>query len=192
MRIDRVREMKQAGTWKDRYISAPGLAPEYKKLGDSITGIEIGVAAGENIVYMLDECENISKIYAIDPWLPYTDCNGTGTEEIVEASYEVSLDNFSDYPGRVSVFRVTSDQAMVLFEDGSVDYIFVDGNHDYEFVKNDLLNYYPKVKKGGLITGHDLGLPSVNNAIRDFVKTLDYIPNIQGAANGAWFFTKER
>ena len=32
-----------------------------------------------------------------------------------------------------------------------------DGNHQYEFVKKDLINYVPKIKKGGIIAGHDYG-----------------------------------
>jgi predicted O-methyltransferase YrrM len=35
------------------------------------------------------------------------------------------------------------------------DAIFIDGNHSYEYVKKDLENYYPKVKKGGIIALHD-------------------------------------
>jgi hypothetical protein len=33
--------------------------------------------------------------------------------------------------------------------------IFIDGDHDYNAVKNDLINYYPKLKKGGIFAGHD-------------------------------------
>ena len=43
-----------------------------------------------------------------------------------------------------------------LFEDGKYDAVFIDGNHSYEYVKKDLENYLPKVKKGGIVALHDV------------------------------------
>jgi predicted O-methyltransferase YrrM len=36
------------------------------------------------------------------------------------------------------------------------DAVFIDGNHSYEYVKKDLENYLPKVRKGGIIALHDV------------------------------------
>jgi hypothetical protein len=41
------------------------------------------------------------------------------------------------------------------FEDGSIDFLFIDGCHVYEFVKKDIENFLPKMKKGGIMAGHD-------------------------------------
>ena len=36
-----------------------------------------------------------------------------------------------------------------------MDFVFLDAAHDYENVKEDILSWYPKVKVGGWLTGHD-------------------------------------
>ena len=40
-------------------------------------------------------------------------------------------------------------------EDGSLDFVFIDASHEYEHVKADILKWYPKVKNGGVLAGHD-------------------------------------
>src|SRR5262249_3794937 len=51
--------------------------------------------------------------------------------------------------------KMSSEKAALLFEDGSVDFVFVDGDHGYEAVKRDLAAWFPKVKAGGVLAGHD-------------------------------------
>ena len=41
------------------------------------------------------------------------------------------------------------------FPDGYFDFVYVDAGHTYAEVKQDLEDWYPKVKKGGLFAGHD-------------------------------------
>lgn len=42
-----------------------------------------------------------------------------------------------------------------LDKDNQYDLIYIDGAHDYNNVKNDIINFLPKVKKGGYLSGHD-------------------------------------
>jgi len=50
-----------------------------------------------------------------------------------------------------SQIKETSD----IFHDESVAAIFIDGDHSHEGVRKDLHNWYPKIKSGGIISGHD-------------------------------------
>jgi hypothetical protein len=36
-----------------------------------------------------------------------------------------------------------------------LDFVYIDGNHQEEFVSEDIVNYFPKVRSGGVIGGHD-------------------------------------
>lgn len=52
----------------------------------------------------------------------------------------------------------------------SMDMIYIDAAHDYASVKNDLKNFYGKIKGGGLMGGHDYFEPTcgVKQAVHDF------------------------
>lgn len=68
------------------------------------------------------------------------------------------------------------------FEDGSIDFAFIDANHTYEFVSKDIAAILPKMKKGGILAGHDYNLshPGVMQAVNEaFVETIQrdfYLP----------------
>ena len=42
-----------------------------------------------------------------------------------------------------------------MFKDNSYDFIYIDPDHKYESVVKDVELYLPKLKKGGIIGGHD-------------------------------------
>ena len=45
----------------------------------------------------------------------------------------------------------------------------IDGDHDPAAVKRDILNFLPKMKVGGVITGDDAFVPEIMQAARDAV-----------------------
>jgi hypothetical protein len=53
------------------------------------------------------------------------------------------------------MIRGTSKKTSEIFHDSSLDFIYIDANHSYDFVKEDLELWYPKVKPGGWVMGHD-------------------------------------
>jgi len=59
--------------------------------------------------------------------------------------------------GTASIHRMESATAAGLFSNDYFDWVYIDGNHSYDYVRADLLNFYPKVKTGGFITGDDYG-----------------------------------
>ncbi len=64
--------------------------------------------------------------------------------------------------------RATSLVAARRFEDGSLDFVFVDGSHAFRDVLDDLEAWYPKVRAGGTLAGHDYHWPEVRRAVREF------------------------
>ena len=59
------------------------------------------------------------------------------------------------------------------------DYIYVDGNHEHEYVKKDLKNYWPKVKKGGIFAGNDIQTLGVSGALIEFCYKNKLVPYIK-------------
>lgn len=57
--------------------------------------------------------------------------------------------------------------AAAKFADGSVDVVFVDADHAYESVAKDIAAWWPKVKPGGIMAGHDFSeeFPGVVGAV---------------------------
>lgn len=41
------------------------------------------------------------------------------------------------------------------FANGELDYVYIDGNHDFQNVTNDIAEWSKKVRKGGIVSGHD-------------------------------------
>lgn len=59
------------------------------------------------------------------------------------------------FTDKLVVFRHFSKDAARLIPDGELDYVYLDARHDYEGVMGDLERYYPKVRTGGILAGHD-------------------------------------
>ena len=58
-------------------------------------------------------------------------------------------------------------------KDRYFDYIYIDADHKYDSVYNDLKAWYPKLKVGGVMAGHDWWLLDVRYAVKDFTKHLN-------------------
>ena len=68
------------------------------------------------------------------------------------------------------------------FEDGFFDYLYLDADHSKKSVLADLKYWYPKVKNGGIIAGHDVYCDQ-NNAFREHF-------DVEGALSE--FFTEDQ
>jgi predicted O-methyltransferase YrrM len=65
----------------------------------------------------------------------------------------------------LQVIQDESVRAAVRIADSSVDWVFIDALHDYRSVRDDIRAWAPKVKPGGLISGHDYGRAGVTDAV---------------------------
>jgi len=95
------------------------------------------------------------KLYAID-WF-----KGSPESNLIELRFiparlvlDYNLKMF-DVAGNVEVMETTSAEAVKSFDDESLDFVFIDGDHRYVGVKQDIDLWFPKVKVGGILSGHD-------------------------------------
>jgi predicted O-methyltransferase YrrM len=121
------------------------------------TGVEVGVAEGGFSFYFLDNWPG--TLYQVDMWSAidpsvYKDYCNVGMEE-QERRYKLVLDTARKYGGRAIPMRSTSKNAAALFQDKSLDFVYIDANHALEFVREDLKLWWPKLKSGAVFAGHD-------------------------------------
>ncbi len=71
---------------------------------------------------------------------------------------------------RLTAHRRLSVEAAADFADQSLDFVFIDARHTYVAASEDLAAWWPKVKPGGLLAGHEyVHSPGVRAAVDDFV-----------------------
>ena len=59
------------------------------------------------------------------------------------------------FGNRSVCIRQESEDAVKLFRNESLDFIYIDARHEYDFVIGDIAHWWPKIKKGGVFAGHD-------------------------------------
>jgi hypothetical protein len=126
-----------------------------KELGLLNWGAEVGVESGWFSRCILEKWPG--NLYMIDPWKHLDDyvSDLNSSNEDMEKRFQSALDNVREFSSRCNIMRMTSSEAAEIIDDESLDFVFIDANHDYEHCKQDLEIWYPKVKKGGLFSGHD-------------------------------------
>lgn len=188
-------EMKQQGLWPVPWTSGMGLVPVLKSLNrENLVGCELGVNFGINLIYTLDNVEEIGKVYAVDPYISYDDRVAGGdivSAETIERVHDCFLVNSRPYQDKIQLIRKTSDQAHVDIPDNSLDYIFIDGDHNYAQTFRDLKNYYPKVREGGIFAGHDVHLRDVTQALTEFILEIGLdLDKLRICDHQTWYWTK--
>jgi predicted O-methyltransferase YrrM len=135
--------------------------------GGELVGAEIGTARGDNALSILQELP-IRKLFLIDPYVPYME---HGRRLSYQETARIAKDKLGSF-GQTVFIRKPSDDAVEDITE-ALDFVYIDGNHNYECVKRDIANYYPLVKKGGVIGGHDYlhrEVLEVCEAVDDFVQ----------------------
>jgi predicted O-methyltransferase YrrM len=119
--------------------------------GNGLLIAEIGVDLGFNALTILRNL-NIKKIYLIDPYPEYY--KDFGNYPSGDIRYKKAKSRLKKYIDKIIFIKKNSCDAINDLPD-DFDFIYIDGNHSGECVSCDLINYYPKVKLGGIIGGHD-------------------------------------
>ena len=132
---------------------------------------EIGIYNGRGMRKVLrnEEANKIIKEYwAIDPYKPlphYLELGenhrsiGRHGEDHWKMIYLKALSYEPFFP-QLKVIKLTSKETTTLFPkrffpNGYFDLVFIDDDHEYEAVKNGIEAWYPLVKEGGILCGHD-------------------------------------
>jgi len=108
----------------------------------------------------------------------------------------------------VNLIKKPSVEAAKEFKDNYFDFIFIDASHDYNSVKADLDSWYPKLKVGGTIAGHDFTEPWELEVIKNLWEkyeeqffdckchpgviyaVMEKFPNVKNGLGRIWYYNK--
>jgi hypothetical protein len=159
---------------------------------------EIGVCEGTFTEYILRNTL-FSKLLLIDPYINFE--KDDYVDGINKCDMEQYLNNcknkIQSYRNNIEFIRKTSSEAVKEIPDNSLDVLYIDGNHEYRYVIEDLINYWPKVRPGGIVFGDDLYEYSEND--KNVLKIWDGQPinesnsyGLYGVHNAVVDFCKEK
>lgn len=125
---------------------------------------EIGVWKGHSISFLANEIRKTNpeavELYAIDLFEDSQDSNFIHDSGIMNEVREItSIYNKvlekTETRKMITDIKSISWEAADRFEDEYFDFVFIDADHSYESVKKDIIAWLPKIRKGGIISGHD-------------------------------------
>jgi len=70
----------------------------------------------------------------------------------------------------VNLITCDEQYAHGIYEDNSIQFLWIDGDHGKNIVYNDLVNFWPKIKNGGTIGGDDMVYNEVSDDVKKFSK----------------------
>lgn len=190
------------------------IIPNLLNKNNFTVGVEIGSLKGEFAKTILSQWNG--KLYMIDVWDQISNYDDKNNNHHTLNVYGECIENTQSFSDRSFMLRMTSNEASKLFNDESLDFVYIDANHSYDGVMYDLELWYPKVKNGGLISGHDfllmnwyngeflpngkdkeiyfdneyLGIFGVNSAVNDFTKKHNINFNLTTGMFSTWYFIK--
>ena len=158
-------------------------------------GVEIGVFHGEYSRQLLRTWKG-AHLVGIDPYMRQPDSvyrDGCNVAEMEQIRDDI-IKEFAREP-RYRLIVQKSMDAVEQFADGSLDMVYIDGNHSYAAAFEDMNGWWPKVKMGGVLAGHDTYTRQdeyqdcdVGNALWDFCHNKKLRPCLKNCTS--WFILK--
>ena len=126
---------------------------------------EVGVYRGENFKRMIEHPPKVAV--AIDAWVDdgIISRNDTAlSQEELNNQYAEFTKAMADKPF-VTIYREYSVESVKHFKDNYFDFIFIDADHTYNACFRDIEDWYPKVKKGGVLLGDDYRVAKLKTGV---------------------------
>lgn len=167
-----------------------------RRLPSRMTGAEVGVFDGHTSEVLLREFPEL-QLWMVDPWRPF---EGAAVISKLNADQFAAVESNAIWwtewaESRRFILREHSPVAAQRFGNGSLDFAFIDANHLYESVRDDLVAWWPKIRAGGLLTGHDYGVYGdargewgVKRAVDEFAASERR--RVEVGTDGVWCLTK--
>jgi len=156
---------------------------------------EIGCAEGLFSEHILKNW-NPLRHYMVDLWecIPTAKGDGSSPKEWHDKNYKEVKERVQPFEEKVHILRGLSWRMNQYIKDESLDLVYLDAGHYYEAVMKDLQAWYPTVRKGGIVAGHDYANKDyqVFEAVQEFIKganiEVHLIAEDHWSNSGFWFY----
>lgn len=118
-------------------------------------GVEVGTLFGAFATDILKTWQG--HLHCVDPWINQAEevySDGANRIHDMNEVFERVSEGIGRHP-RCTLHRMMSLNGCGRFEDGELDFFYDDGNHGVDHVRADISAWWPKVKTGGMFSGHD-------------------------------------
>ena len=130
----------------------------------------------------------------IDPWKYFSNTeyldSTNALQEKCDMKYKESQDRMSRFGDRAIFLRMTSLDAAQLIADGVLDFVYIDARHDYFDLMMDMMAWWPKLKNGGILAGHDFQISQVRYAVLEFSRKMNIIVHRTYDTYPSWYIFK--
>lgn len=166
---------------------------DFVKKHDYKIGAELGVRFGQTSRYLLENCKDL-KVIGVDLMQINEDADVSKGEETYENwdwnGYRKLIKSIEDKFGDRFDMRIAdTTEVSKTIPDGSLDWVFIDADHSYNGVLTDIKNWTPKVRKGGIVIGHDIDRPGIRKAVNESFREWE---TMEKKYNNCWWSYVER
>lgn len=166
----------------------------FRMLPKGLVIAEVGVSAGRLTKIIIEE-SSPSLLYLIDWWRAGpVPAYSNDLEQVMAMRHCLATFSREVASGTVRPVCCDSLKAANYISDESLDVVYIDADHSFTSVLADLKSWAPKVKNGGIVSGHDYSLcdhTGVRKAVEDFVGGRWKINVTSDEHRSFWFVKQE-
>lgn len=170
--------MKQM--WRTEFLVDVINSRQYKAVA------ELGVEGGGTSLYVMERCE-LDVYVMVEMMVKQRLYETIRDSDRIDPSFQ---GGFTKRP--LILMRMDTVRAAEYIADRCLDLVFIDAAHGYKWVMQDIKNWCPKVRTGGMLCGHDYfpDSPNVSQAVKESFHDFNLIveePTSPNGGNHIWF-----
>jgi len=158
----------------------------YRNVVNNFNGVghfvEVGSYKGRSSSLMATLIANSGKkikFDCVDTWEGSIEHKAGGIFEdkdvVNNRMFDVFKNNMKPVEKYYTAIKMTSIEAAKKYDDNSLDFVFIDADHEYNSVREDIAAWLPKIKIGGIISGHDYPYPPCRRAVDEIFAPVNSI-----------------
>jgi len=132
---------------------------------------EIGVEQGK-FSEILCKANPNGKLFCVDAWETYSGYRDYLNRDFIVDCYKIARQRLRGF--HVQFCKGFSMDMVKQFKDESLDAVYIDANHEYKWVVEDITEWSKKVRKGGIISGHDYYRSAVVRSRCEVIAALNF------------------